>query len=116
MDMDSPIDTTPILFTTIPCSMTFPSSLDQNKCQCHIADDDGETESNRLPPYLRNFTSLKAWQFVDFMNRIGWPRDGTFVAFLSAMGYYFRKENGRIVTRKEGWQVEGALSIAIFEL
>ena len=52
-----------------------------------------------LPEELRDFTSLNAENFIDYMNETGWPLDGTFTTLLSSMGRPFRKTHDRIATR-----------------
>ena len=70
-----------------------------------------------LPEHLQDITSLNALHFVEYMNKIGWPQDGTFVTLLSTMGYHFRERDGRVVTREwDEFQVALVLSLLIFEL
>ena len=69
-----------------------------------------------MPEYLQNFTSLNAWDFVSYMNQIGWPQNGSFSILLPTLGYHFREVGGRMVTRKHAIFVTDALSILIFEL
>ena len=69
-----------------------------------------------MPEYLQNPTSLNAWDFVSYMNEIGWPQDGSFAILLPTLGYHFREVGGRVVTRKYDMDVSEALSVLIFEL
>ena len=74
-------------------------------------------EPIRLPEHLQDITSLNAEHFVEYMNEIGWPQDGTFVTLISTMGYHFCKRDGRVVTRKwDEFKVAPVLSLLISEL
>ena len=73
-------------------------------------------EPIRLPEHLQDITSLNTRHFIEYMNKIGWPQDGTFVTLLPTLGYHFRKWDGRIVTRRLWIWTAEALSILIFEL
>ena len=74
-----------------------------------------EAKLGHSPEQQRNCTSLDAEGFVWSMNESGWRQNGEFVALLSTMGYHFRKDDGRLIAKKETWQVTQALSLLIFE-
>ena len=73
-------------------------------------------ESIGLPEDSQDITSLDAHSFVGYMNSIGWPQDGTFMALLSNVDYRFNEEDGRTITRKYSKEVAPVLSLLIFEL
>ena len=53
---------------------------------------------------------------MEYMDKIGWPQDATFMALLSNVGYHFNEHNGPTITRKHYKEVAPALSLLIFEL
>ena len=73
-------------------------------------------EPIRLPEHLQDITSLNARHFVEYMNKIGWPQNGTFMALLSNFGYHFKENDGRTITRRWYYSVARALSVLISEL
>ena len=81
-----------------------------------IQDEDEHMEAIGLPEDSQDITSLYAHSFVGYMNKIGWPQDGTFMALLSNFGYHFHEKDGRTVTREWSGRVAPALSLLISEL
>ena len=69
-----------------------------------------------MPERLQDFTSLDATYSVNYLNTVGWPKDGIFITLLSTVGYYFREKGGRIATVKPDNHVGRALSVLIFEM
>ena len=65
---------------------------------------------------MRDVTLLNADYFAEYMNNVGWPQDGTFMALLSNVDYRFNEEDGRTITRKYSKEVAPVLSLLIFEL
>ena len=70
-------------------------------CPDKTEDNGDSTHPSTLPKWLRDFTSLRAYNFIQYMNIIGWPQDGIFSALLSAVGYDFYEDdvrmNGKVV-------------------
>ena len=64
----------------------------------------------------RHFTSLDSYDFIGYMNQIGWPQGGTFSTLLSTLGYDFHEENGLMVPKADLGCVEEALIGLILEL
>ena len=72
------------------------------------------TPSYSLKP--QHITSLDNYNFIVYMNHIGWPQGGTFSTLLSTVGYDFHEENGRMVPQARVSNVADALIILILEL
>ena len=75
-----------------------------------------QNPTTSLPRWLEVFTSLNSYNFIDHMNRIGWPQGGTFSTLLSTVGYDFHEENGLMVLKAETVEVKHALIVLILEL
>ena len=87
--------------------------VDQTK---HPQNEDKRVESEYLREMRRNLTSLCGKRYVEYMNQIGWSREGTFYDFLSSPGYPFSQDHeGRMISRKTCNRVAHALAVQIFE-
>ena len=75
-----------------------------------------QNPTTSLSRWLEVFTSLNSYNFIDHMNRIGWPQGGTFSTLLSTVGYDFHEENGLMVPKADLGCVEEALIGLILEL
>ena len=69
-----------------------------------LQDEDDETESKDLclSEEPQDLTSLNAEDFAEFLDEIGWSKDGMFVTLLSTMDYYFCERDGRLVASRRG--------------
>ena len=72
-----------------------------------------------LPNRLKqpeDLTSLNSSDFIEYMNRIGWPQGGTFSTLLSTVGYNFHEENRYMKPKWHENKVADALILLILEL
>ena len=72
------------------------------------------TRSSNCEP--QHITSLDGFDFILYMEQIGWPQGGTFSTLLSTVGYDFHEENGLMVPQAKAYKVKDALILLIFEL
>ena len=70
------------------------------------------------PDQSEDFTPLNRYYLINCINRnrIGWPRDGTFLTLLSTVGYDFHEKNGLMVPKAGKNKVKDALVLLILEL
>ena len=87
--------------------------VDQAK---HPRNEDKQVESEYLRELRRNLTSLGGERYVEYMNQIGWSREGMFYDFLSSSDYPFsQNDEGRMTARGGYGRVAHALAVQIFE-
>ena len=72
--------------------------------------------ARNLPRCRRAFTSFDAFDFIGYMDTIGWPNDGALSELLSSVGYDFDQARVRLVETKYDARAHEALTLLIFEL
>ena len=90
--------------------------IEEEKTESIDSDDRSKYFTPSYSRKPRHITSLGGYDFIEYMNQIGWPQGGTFSTLLSTVGYDFHEENGLMVPKAEEYKVKDALVVLILEL